>query len=72
MLNFQDRDAVLCLTRLKGNIPFKNGEIKVFPDFSADVQKKRAHFPVAKWQLSIHHYSYAMLFLARLLVIGED
>lgn len=40
MLNFRDRDAVLWLTRLKGNIPFKNSEIKVFPDFSAEVQKR--------------------------------
>lgn len=72
MLNFWDRDAVLRLTRLKGNIPYKNGEIKVFPDFSAEVQKKRAHFAEAKRQLRIRHYSYAMLFPARLRVVGED
>lgn len=72
MLNFRDRDTVLRLTRLKGNLPFKNSEIKVFPDFSAEVQKKRAHFTEAKRQLSIHHYSYAMLFPARLQVVGED
>lgn len=72
MLNFRDRDAVLRLTRLKGNIPFKNGEIKVFPDFSAEVQKKRAQFTEAKRQLRIRHYSCAMLFPARLRVAGED
>lgn len=53
LLNFRDRDAILCLTRVKGNIPFKNGEIKLFPDFSAEVQKKRAHFTEAKRQLRI-------------------
>lgn len=72
MLNFRDRDTVLRLTRLKGYIPFKNREIKVFLDFSAEVQKKRAHFMEAKRQLRIHHYSYAMLFPARLCVVGED
>lgn len=51
LLNFRDRDAVLCLTRLKCNIPFQNVKIKVFPDFSADVQKKRALFTEAKRQL---------------------
>lgn len=72
LLNFRDRDAVLRLTRLKGNIPFKNTEIKVFPDFSADVQKKRALFAEAKRQLRLRHYTYAMLFPARLRVVGED
>lgn len=72
MLNFRDRDTVLRLTRTKGNIPFKNGEIKVFPDFSAEVQKKRAQFTEAKRQLRIRHYSYAMLFPARLCIVGED
>lgn len=72
MLNFRDRDAILRLTRTKGNIPFQNVEIKVFPDFSAEVQKKRALFTEAKRQLRIRHYSYAMLFPARLRVVGED
>lgn len=72
MLNFRDQDAVLRLTRLKGNIPFKNCEIRVFPDFSAEVQKKRVQFTEAKRQLRIRHYSYAMLFLARLCVAGKD
>lgn len=72
MLNFHDRDTVLRLTGIKGNIPFKNGEIKVFPDFSAEVQKKRAHFTKAKRQRRIRHYSYAMLCPARLCVVGED
>lgn len=72
LLNYRDRDAVLRLTRLKGNIPFNNGEVKVFPDFSAEVQKKRAQFTEAKRQLRIRQYKYAMLFPARLRVIGED
>lgn len=71
-LNFRDQGAILHLTRLKGNIPFKNSEIKVFPDFSAEVQKKRALFVEAKRQLRICHYTYAMLFPARLHMVGED
>lgn len=43
----------------------------VFPDFSAEVQKKRPHFTKAKKQLRIRHI-YAMLFLARLQLVGED
>lgn len=71
-LNFRDRDAILRLTRLKGNIPFKNSKIKVFTDFSAEVQKKRVLFMEAKCQLRIRHYTYAMLFPARLRMVGED
>lgn len=70
-LNFRDRDTILRLTRLKGNIPFRNSEIKVFLDFSAVVQKKRAHFTEAKRQLRIRHYTYAMLFPASLRVVGD-
>lgn len=72
MLNFRDCDAVLHLTKLKSNIPFQNGEIKVFSDFSAEDQRKRAQFTEAKRQLRIRHYSYAMLFPARLRVASED
>lgn len=48
------------------------GKKMVFPDFSVEVQKKRAHFTEAKRQLQIRHISYTMLFLARLLIVGED
>lgn len=41
-------------------------------DFSAEVQKKRAHFMEAERQLRIHNYSYVMLFPARLRVAGEE
>lgn len=45
--------------------------IAVFPDFSAEVQKKRAWFVEAKRQLCIQHLSYAMLFPARLCVVCD-
>lgn len=71
LLNYRDRDTILRLTREKGNIPFGNVTVAVYPDFSAEVQKKRARFTDVKRQLRIHHIKYAMLFPARLRVIHD-
>lgn len=46
--------------------------IAVFPDFSAEVQRRRKTFTEAKRRLRIKHVKYAMLFPARLTVEGED
>lgn len=71
LLNYRDRDTVLRLTRERGNIPLRNVTVAVYPDFSAEVQKKRARFTEVKRQLCIHHIKYAMLFPARLCVTHE-
>lgn len=67
-LNFNDRDKILRLTREKGNIQVCNGHVAVFPDFSNEVQKKRAQFQDVKRWLRILHLKHAMLFPARLRV----
>lgn len=71
LLNYRDQDAILRLTREKGNIPFGSTPIAVYPDFSAEVQKKQAQFSEAKRRLRNHHLPYAMLFPARLRVIRD-
>lgn len=62
LLNYHDRNTILCLTWEKGNIPFGNSCIAVFLFFSTEVQKKRAQ--LTKRQLCVHHLAYAMLFPA--------
>lgn len=71
-LNFRDRDAILHLSRERGNIPFGNKTIAIFPDFSAAVQRRRKSFTEVKRRLHIKNIKYAMLFPARLRVEGED
>lgn len=71
LLNFRDRDTILRLTREKGNIPFGDTHIAVYPNFSTEVQKKRAQFSEAKRQLRNRHLAYAMLFPARLRVVRD-
>lgn len=72
LLNYRDQDIILRLNREKGNIPFQAGHIMVFPDFSAEVQKQRARFVEVKRRLRAHHLMYAILFPARLRIVGED
>lgn len=48
LLNYRDRDAVLGLSREKGNIPLANARVAIFPDFSAEVQRRRNTFMEAK------------------------
>lgn len=66
ILNFKHRDAALKLAREKGNIPFGNVKVAVFPDFSAEVQRRRQGFMEAKRKLRDIHLKYAMLFPAKL------
>ena len=49
-----------------------NKMVAVFPDFSAEVQRKRKTFIEAKRRLRIKNVKYAMLFPARLCIEGED
>lgn len=71
-LNYRDRDAILRLARVKGNIPFGNHKIAIFPDFSAEVQRRRKSFLEVKRRLRIKNIKYSMLYPARLRVEGED
>lgn len=72
LLNYKDRDAALHLARERGNIPFGNVKIALFPDFSAEVQRRRQTFMEAKRRLRNMHFKYAMLFPARLRVEHND
>lgn len=71
-LNIRDPDAILRLSRVKGNIPLGNKMVAVFPDFSAEVQKRRRTFMEVKRRLRVKNLKYAMLFPARLRVEGGD
>lgn len=71
LLNYKDRDVALRLAREKGNIPVGNVKVAIFPDFSAEVQRRRQGFMEAKRRLRIQHLKYAMLFPARLRVEQE-
>lgn len=72
LLNYKDRDAALRLAKEKGNIPIGNIKVAVFPDFSAEIQRRRQGFMEAKQMLRSRHLKYSMLFPTRLRAENGD
>ncbi|KAJ1162468.1 hypothetical protein NDU88_002936 [Pleurodeles waltl] len=66
LLNYRDRDLILQLFRKSGPLRFENAEITAYPDFTAEVQKKRSSFYHVKECLRKHNIKYALMFPARL------
>lgn len=69
LLNWRDRDMLLTQARRKQVITHGNANISLFPDFSAELQKKRATFTVVKRKLREKSLQYSMAYPARLRVI---
>lgn len=68
-LNFKDRDSALYQARTRGDaMKVDNVCISFYPDFSADLQHKRAKFTEVKKRLRRFDVSYVMLYPARLRV----
>lgn len=72
LLNYRDREVVLCLTREKGAVHINGAKISFYPDISAEVQRKRSKFMDVKKRLQRLQLKYAMLFPARLRITAGD
>ena len=72
LLNFRDRDLILQLFRTKGPFVHGNSTISAYPDFTAEVQRRRATYMMVKRQLRSLDIKYALLFPARLKVIYDS
>lgn len=68
ILHYKDRDTILRAARDIPDIRIDNGKISIFPDFSAEVQRRRLQFFDVKKRLRALQLPYAMLYLARLRV----
>ncbi|XP_069075335.1 dendritic cell-specific transmembrane protein [Pleurodeles waltl] len=66
LLHYRDRDTLL--QRAREAVPFNvaNGEVTLFPDFTLDVQTKRASFLAVKRVLREEGIQYSLLFQAKL------
>lgn len=71
MLNYRDRKLILCLSREKANIQYNGVKISFYPDFSEEVQSKRAKFQDVKRGLLCLQLPYAMLYPAQLRVTAR-
>ena len=68
LLNYRDREIILRLARERGSIHYNGARISFYPDFSAEVQRKRAKFAEVKKRLQKIPVTYAMMFPAKLRV----
>ena len=71
LLHYRDRDHILAQARMRGDLTIGNSKIMIFPDFTREVQRKRASFIGVKKRLRMVGLTYSMMFLARLRVIAD-
>lgn len=65
-LNFRVKEKVLRLARSKGEIIYENKKISLYPDYSADLQRRRDEFRDVKRTLREKELEYALLYPAQL------
>lgn len=65
-LNYRDRDMILAEARKHPELPYENTKVMFFPDFSAEVQKRRRSFIDVRRRLREKDIKYSMLYPSRL------
>ena len=71
LLHYRDRDHILSQARMRGDLTIGNSKIMIFPDFTREVQRRRASFMGVKRRLRMVGLTYSMMFPARLRVISD-
>lgn len=62
LLNYKGKEIVLRQARERRNVQFNGARISFYPDYSAEIQKRRARFSDVKKRLQRLRSTYAMLF----------
>ncbi|KAM9352314.1 uncharacterized protein ABDE67_007168 [Symphorus nematophorus] len=65
-LNFRDKEKALRLARSKGEMTYENKKISFYPDYRADLQRRRDEFRDVKRALREKEVEYALIFPAKL------
>ncbi|KAJ8383286.1 hypothetical protein AAFF_G00222220 [Aldrovandia affinis] len=71
MHHFQTKESILKLAREAGSLLFRGTEVHIYPDYSAEVSKKRAAYFTVKSQLRNAGFTYRMFFPAKLQVTDK-
>lgn len=69
--HFQTKERILRLAREKGALTYNGSRIHIFPDFSPDINKRRAAFSDCKQMLHAAHIKFGMYFPATLQFIHD-
>lgn len=72
VLHYRDRDIILRKARELSDVRLEGNKVAFYPDFSVNVQKRRAQFLDVKRHLRNLGLSYAMLYPAKLRVVAND
>ncbi|KAJ8004198.1 hypothetical protein DPEC_G00156300 [Dallia pectoralis] len=65
---YRDKERILKLVRESGPLSFRGSEVQIYPDYSAEVSRKRAAYYTVKSQLRSGGFGYRMFFPAKLQV----
>ncbi|CAM4652658.1 unnamed protein product [Leuciscus chuanchicus] len=65
-LNFRDKEKALRLARSKGEMTYENKRISFYPDYSAELQRRRDEFRDVKKILREKEMEYALIYPAQL------
>lgn len=66
LLHYRDRDTVLRVAHLQGELKFENAKLQIFPDYPVETQRQRKSFDQVCAVLREKGVKYSMLFLAKL------
>lgn len=66
LLHYRDRDAILTMARQKQTIEHLNSKISIYPDYSAEVQRKRAQYHEVKKRLRDMEITYSTIYPSKL------
>lgn len=66
LLNYRDKEKILRLARSKGEMMFQNKKIAFYPDYSAELQRRRDGFRDVKRILREKEMDYALIYPAQL------
>lgn len=67
-LNFRDKEKVLRLARSKGEMTYRNKKISFYPDYSADLQRRRDEFRDVKRMLREKEVEHMLIYPAQLCI----
>lgn len=70
-LNYRDRDLILREARKHPTLPYEHTAVHLYPDFTADLQKRRKTFTDVRRRLREREIKYSMLYPCRLRVQHE-
>lgn len=70
LLNFKDKEIILHLARERRNTQYNGVKVSFYPDFLAEVQRRRAKFGDVKRRLQRLQANNAMLYPAKLRVLA--